>query len=158
MHYIKSYTKTSILLFIFSMFSISCVSTTNIKALDNKNEIDKDVKIHVDGKYVGDGEVQYSDKKTVYTSVPFFELREEGCKTIKEKLDTETNWLNTLGGAVLFGVGMGLVIRAADDRDNREGLLAGGIALSITGIIPMFWGRKYVPVQEWQFQCVKTVD
>ena len=150
--------KTCFLLFISSVFSVSCVSTTTIKAIDSKSEVNKDVKIYVDGKYAGDGEAQYSDHKTVYTAVPFFELKKEGCKSIKEKLDTETNWLTTLGGAVLAGVGIGLLTHAAREKSRSAGLLAGGIGLSVAGIIPMFWGRKYVPVQEWEFQCVKTVD
>ena len=157
MHY-KYTLKRSFLLIVLFIFSVSCMSTTNIRAVDSKNEVNKDVKVYVDGKYVGDGEAQYSDKKTVYTSVPFFELKKEGCRSIKEKLDTETNWLTTLGGAVLHGVGIGLLTYAARKRSENAELLAGGIGLSVAGIIPMFWGRKYVPVQEWEFQCVKTVD
>ena len=150
--------KRSFLLLILSIFSVSCVSTTTIRAVDSKSDVNKDVKIYVDGKYTGDGEAQYSDQKTVYTAVPFFELKKEGCRSIKEKLDTETNWLTTLGGAVIAGVGLGLLTHAVRERSRDAGLLAGGIGLSVAGIIPMFWGRKYVPVQEWEFQCVKTAD
>ena len=89
---------------------LSCVSTTTIRAVDTSGNVDSNVSIYVDRQSIGKGEAKYSDKKTVYSAVPYYELRKEGCRTIREKLNIKTNWLTAIGGAIVFGAGMGLMI------------------------------------------------
>ena len=145
---------------IFVILTVSCVSTTTIKAMDSKGNIDKDVKIYVEGKHIGNGTAEYSDKKTVYSSIPYLELKKEGCKKHREKLDIEANWLTSLGGAVISGIGLGIMSAGAEQAkypgsDASDYLLI-GFPISIAGIIPLFWTRKYVPIQEQEFQCIKV--
>ena len=63
------------LIFILVLSNLSCVSTTTIKVLDQNGKIDKDVKIYVEGKQIGYGEVKYSDKKTAYTLCALFGIK-----------------------------------------------------------------------------------
>lgn len=135
---------------------ISCVSTTTIQAVNSKGDVMKDVKVYVDGQYLGQGAVTYSDKKTVYSAVPFMELKKEGCKTHREKLNTKTNWVTSLFGAVFTGVGLGIM--AAVDAIGPESALLYGTPIAIAGLIPLFWTRSYVPFQKLEFQCLKTTE
>ena len=141
--------------FIFILSTLSCVSTTTIKALDNKGEVDKNVKIYVDQKYIGEGMARYSDQKTVYSSVPFLEFKKSGCKNQREKLDIQTSWVTAIIGSLVAGAGMG-IIATVDDRGLLYALY--GFPITIAGLIPLFWTRKYVPIQEQEFQCIKIVE
>ena len=64
------------------MYRLYPAPEKNIQAVDNKGEIDRDVKIYVDGKYLSDGTASYF-------AVPFLELKKEGCKTQREKLEVK---------------------------------------------------------------------
>lgn len=139
---------------IFIVSSVSCVSTTTVRAVDANGNVDSDVNIYVDRQNIGKGEAKYSDRKTVYSAVPYYELRKEGCKTLREKLNVRTNWLTTMGGAILAGVGFGLMGFFAE-RGNTGGFSVGA-SLGVIGIIPLFWTREYTPVQEQTFQCIKV--
>ena len=134
---------------------ISCASTANIQAVDSKDEIDKDVKIYVDGKYLSDGTASYSDKKTVYSAVPFLELKKEGCKTQREKLDVETNWMTSIFGSVLAGIGIGLM--SAEILNPANAVLY-GLPTAVAGLAILFWTRSYVPFQKLEFQCLKIAE
>ena len=70
---------------ILILFTVSCVSTTTIKALNKKGEIDKDVKVYVDNKYIGNGEADYSDSKSPFY-IPFVELKKEGCQNYRSNV------------------------------------------------------------------------
>ena len=141
---------------IFIVSSVSCVSTTTVRAVDANGNVDSDVNIYVDRQNIGKGEAKYSDRKTVYSAVPYYELRKEGCKTLREKLNIRTNWLTTMGGAILAGAGFGLMGFFAE-RGNIGGFSVGA-SLGVIGIIPLFWTREYTPVQEQTFQCIKTAN
>ena len=136
---------------------LSCVSTTTIRSVDANGNVDSNVSIYVDRQSIGKGEAEYSDQKSVYSAVPYYELRKEGCKILREKLNTKTHWFNAIGGAIVSGFGIGLMtgFRRADRRDLALGL---GLPISILGLIPLFWTRTYTAVQEQEFQCVRTAD
>ena len=145
--------KITLSLILLTLTAVSCVSTTTIKATDRKGNIDKDVKIYVEGKHIGNGEVKYSDTKTVYSNVPYMELKKEGCKNQREKLDTKTNLLTTFGGRILAGVS--LVIMSSSQALEAKDALFYSFPIFIAGLIPLFWTRQYVPIQEQEFQCLK---
>ena len=138
--------------FILILSSLSCVSTTTIKALDKNGQIDKDVKIYVGGKQVGQGEAKYSDKKSY--SIPYLELKKEGCKSQREKLDVKINWKRTVIGGLITGIGLGL-IQSGQYGDIQATTALLGLPMGLLGLAFLFWTREYVPVQEQEFQCVK---
>jgi len=142
--------------FIFILLTVSCISTTTIKVLNKKGEIDKDVKVYVDNKYIGNGKADYSDAKSVFSPIPFVELKKEGCKNYREKLDAQINWMQYLGGALISGLGLGVLWIPNNILDVNPLFLA--LPINITGLIVMSWGRKYVPVQQQEFQCVKIAE
>ena len=148
----KQMAKTAFYLILF-LSTVSCVSTTTIKALNKKGEIDKDIKVYVDNKYIGNGEADYSDSKSVFSSLPYVELKKEGCQNYREKLDTQTNWIQSLGGAAITGAGTGF-LELPGEIFGVNTLLV-GLPIAIAGLMVMSWGRQYVPVQEQEFQCVK---
>ena len=137
---------------ILILSAVSCVSTTTIKSIDKEGKIDKDVEIYVGGKHIGSGKAKYSDNKTVYSSVPFLELKKEGCKSLREKLDVKTSWVNSIVGGITTGVGFGIMSLPIQNA------LVFGLPISIAGLISLFWTRKYVPIQEHEFQCIKIAD
>ena len=142
--------------FILILSTVSCVSTTAIKALNKKGEIDKDVKVYVDNKYIGNGEADYSDSKSIYSPIPFVELKKEGCQNYKEKLDVHINWIQYLSGSAISGAGVGLVLIPTKILNISPLFL--GLPISITGIMILTWTRKYAPVQQQEFQCVKIAE
>ena len=135
---------------------ISCASTTTIQALNSKGEIDETVKIYVDGKHLGNGKAQHSDTNTVYSAVPFLELRKEGCKNHREKLDVKINLGTAMLGAIIAGAGIGIMSAGGDGKIDPETALTMGLPLGLAGIAVSFWAREYVPLQKMQFQCVKV--
>ncbi len=79
---------------------VSCASTTTIRAVDQSGDVDKNVKIYVDGSYRGNGEVSYSDSKIV-GSMTHVRLKKRGCRS-------KTRNLNRSGrlhvGALIGGI------------------------------------------------------
>ena len=142
--------------FILILSTVSCVSTTAIKALNKKGEIDKDVKVYVDNKYIGNGEADYSDSKSIFSPIPFVELKKEGCQNYKEKLDTHINWIQYLSGITISLVG--LTQKRLISKILYVNPLFLSLPISITGIMISTWGRKYAPVQQQEFQCVKITE
>ena len=136
---------------------VSCVSSTVIRAVDANNNVDSDVHIYVDRKYVGKGEVIYSDKKTVYSAVPFYELRKEGCKMLREKLDVKTNLITLIAGSIFTGVGLGVTYASFYSGDPHVAYVA-GLPIFLLGSLYFLWTREYTPLQEQTFQCVRTTD
>ena len=144
--------------FILFLSTVSCVSTTTIKALNKKGEIDKDVKVYVDNKYIGNGEAVYSDNNSSYAPLPFLEFKKEGCRNHREKLDVQTNWINNLSGAAINGIGIGVVLLTPGNILSWRTALLVGLPISVAGLTLMSWGRKYVPVQQQEFQCIKMAE
>ena len=136
---------------------ISCTSTAVIRAMDKNNQVDPNVEIYVDRQLLGKGEITYSDSKTVYSKIPFYELKKQGCQIIREKLDIKTNWITTLVGASISGAGLG-IMAGAGVRGHLQTFYVVGLPISIIGIIISLWGREYVPIQEQNFQCVKVSE
>ena len=149
MHFLKL-----LISFILCCSMISCASTAVIRAMDANNKIDPDIEIYVDRQHIGKGEASYSDSKTVFSKVPFYELKKEGCQIIREKVDVKTNWKTSLGGSVILGVGLG-IMQISDRTNNPQMGLKVGLPISIAGWSLLLWAREYIPVQEQNFQCIK---
>ena len=66
---------------------LSCASITTIKVTNTKGEIDKEVKIYVEGVYKGDGQIQYADAKPKATSMTTtIQLKKPGCQTKRGRI------------------------------------------------------------------------
>ena len=133
----------------------SCISTTTLQAIDSGGFIRKDVEIHVNKQFEGDGVAIYSDRKTIFSSVPVLELRKKGCKIHKEKLETKINWVNVIFSTVIAGTGIWLISEA---QSHDLAPLALGLPLAVVGIALLPWIRNYVPEQEVEFQCLKVSE
>ena len=83
---------------------ISCASTTTIRAVDQNDLIDGDVKIYMDGSYKGKGEVIYSDTKIV-GSTTTVTLKKAGCRSNTRSLSrTERLQVGALIGGLFVWV------------------------------------------------------
>ena len=86
--------------------------------------------------------------------MPYLELKKEGCKSQRQKLDTQTNWISSLGGGLIVGLGIG-IMQAGTEGSIQKTTSAIGIPIALLGLLPLFWTRQYTPAQEQEFQCVK---
>ena len=132
--------------------------------MNSKGKIDKNVKIYVNGYYLSKGKTRYSDSRSVLSAVPSVELAKKGCKTQKEKLDTKVSWISSAFGAMLFGTGVNMFGESLFNmvNDSEEGnvgpvLFIGSLFVAV-GLLPILQSRSYVPVQEFEFQCLKIVE
>ena len=156
----KQITKTACY-FILFLSTVSCLSTTTIRAVNKKGEIDKDVKIYVDYNYIGNGEVAYSDRSTtVYSPLPVLELKKEGCHTKRENLATQINWINNLSGAVIGGIGIWMLLPPYSKLSLLAGVpdILAGLPVTIAGITISTFGKEYIPVQQHDFSCLKITE
>ena len=83
---------------------ISCASTTSIRATNSSGNVDRDVKVYVDGQYQGKGEVFHSDTKIVGSSTSI-NLKKEGCRSQTVMLNrTEQISVGALIGGLFFWI------------------------------------------------------
>ena len=148
-----------VLSFILVLSTVSCVSTTTIKALDKNGKVDKDVKIYVAGELIGNGKAIYSDKSSTSSAVPFLELKKEGCKNYREKLDTQARGESLAISTLMYLTGLSIMLmpEKLGLKPSLQTTYWGGI-ISLVGSIPLYWSKTYVPVQSQEFQCVKIAN
>ncbi len=83
---------------------ISCASTTSIRVVDRNGNIDRNVKVYVDGQYQGTGEVLHSDTKVV-GSTTSVNLRKAGCQSQSVMFSrTERLSVGALIGGLFFWI------------------------------------------------------
>ena len=83
---------------------VSCASTTTIRAIDQNGDVDKNVKIYVDGSYQGKGKISYSDSKIVGSTTKV-KLKKEGCKSdVRNISRSEKIHIGALIGGFFFFV------------------------------------------------------
>lgn len=81
---------------------ISCTSTTTIRALKTSGDVDRDVKIYLDGGYVGKGEVTHSDTKIVGATTDIT-LKKQGCRSSNRHFSrSERLSVGALVGGIFF--------------------------------------------------------
>ena len=81
---------------------ISCASTTTIRVTGQNDNIDRGVKIYLDGSYKGRGEVVHSDTKIV-GSTTSVTLKKEGCRSISRNFfRSEQLQVGALIGGIIF--------------------------------------------------------
>ena len=148
---------------------VSCVSTTTIRAVSIDEKVDREVKIYVDDKYLGKGEVSYSDSKNRFPLKTILEpvtvkLKKPGCLTFEKPLKTVMNNKKTLLTWLVLGLGtlvplvmFPLSISENDDSDTImnstvgmvsvmaiAGIVAGALSLSI---------YEYKPLHSFEYPC-----
>jgi len=79
---------------------MSCASTTTIRAVNATGNVDRGVKVYVDGQYKGKGEVIHSDVKIVGSSTSV-NMKKEGCQNQTASF-SRTESLNV--GALIGGI------------------------------------------------------
>lgn len=149
---LKRKMKTGALL-LLSVLVVSCSHTTVIRALDKEGNVDKDVSIYVDGSLKGQGEVEYSDKRTIYSTVPYYEMKKDKCLNHQQQLHVKLDSL-AYSGWVGFSL-VGIVLGVYGQSIRSTPYIASGVATMLFAFLPFTWSRDYVDLHEHEFQCVK---
>ena len=89
---------------VLSVSLISCSSTTAIRAVNSRGDVDRGVRIYIDGNYKGKGETSHSDTKIVGMTT-HIQLKKEGCQNQTFSLSrSERLSVGALIGGIFFWI------------------------------------------------------